>query len=183
MQNNKDEFLGAGYEAPKGGSSYMKLIKGENVIRILSNAITGFEFWNDDNKPVRSKEVPSSTPNIKCDADGVPTRVKHFWAFVVYNYATSGIEILQINQSSIQTAITNLVKDEDWGNPKGYDIKITKKGDGLTTEYSVNPKPAKPVDTEILAKFNANSINLEALFVGGNPFEKSVADVKPIEGF
>lgn len=185
MQNNKEGFLPEGYNIPaSSGSSYMKLQKGENVIRVLSTPVVGFEYWNNDNKPIRSKEVPSSTPNIKCDADGNATKVKHFWAVVVYNYDTKAIEILQINQASIQTAIVNLYKDEDWGNPSQYDIKITRKGEGLTTEYSVNPKPAKPVDTEILAKFNANPINLEALFVGGNPFEKSTGgDVKPIEGF
>lgn len=180
MQNKEESFLGESYEVPKSASSYMKLVKGENVIRILSNAVTGFEYWNDESKPVRSKEQFTTTPNIKCDADGVPTKVKHFWAFVVYNYATNNIEILQINQASIQTAITNLVKDEDWGNPKKYDIKITKKGDGLTTEYAVNPKPAKEVATDIATKYADSHINLEALFTGGNPFEK-VAN--KVEGF
>lgn len=180
MQNTQNGFLPTDYSAPAGGSSYMKLQKGENVIRVLSNAITGFEFWNDDNKPVRSATPFTNTPNIKLDADGEPTKVKHFWAFVVWNYESKNIEILQINQTSIQTAITNLVKDEDWGNPKAYDIKITRKGDGLTTEYAVNPKPAKEVDAEILEKYNANPINLEALFVGGNPFERTntAPDVK-----
>jgi len=41
---NQDSFLGNDYKQPSAGSSYMKLLKGENVIRILSNAITGFEF-------------------------------------------------------------------------------------------------------------------------------------------
>lgn len=174
---NQESFLGDSYKAPVSGSSYMKLQKGENVIRILSNAVTGFEYWNNDNKPVRSKEMFSNTPDIKSDMDGNPTKVKHFWSFVVYNYDTKNIEILQINQATIQGDIQALVNDEDWGNPKGYDIKITRSGEKLETKYSVNPKPAKPVSDEILAKYNAMNINLEALFTGSNPFEKTAEEI------
>lgn len=177
MQKQTSEFLGSDYKAPATTSSYMKLQKGENVIRILSNAITGYEYWNDDNKPIRSKEPFSATPNIKLDMDGNPTKVKHFWSFVVWNYDTKNIEILQINQATIQGNIKALIDDEDWGNPKGYDIKITRSGEKLETKYSVNPKPAKPVDDEIQAKYNASEINLEALFTGGNPFEKNTEPV------
>lgn len=170
---NQESFLGSSYEAPKAGSSYMKLNKGENVIRILSNAVTGFEYWNNENKPIRSKEMFSNTPDIKIDMDGNPTKVKHFWSFVVYNYDTKNIEILQINQKTVQSDIQALVNDADWGNPKGYDIKITRSGEKLETKYSVNPKPQKAVSPEILEKYNAMSINLEALFTGCNPFEKT----------
>lgn len=169
-----NEFLPKDYNVPVSGGGYMKLKMGENLIRIMSNAITGFEYWSDETKPIRSKEEFKETPNIKLDKDGNPTKVKHFWAFVVYNYEAKDIQILEITQSTIQSAITNLVKDEDWGNPKGYDIKIVRSGEGFETEYAVSPKPARELPVEITKKFEEKYINLEALFGGLNPFDKSI---------
>jgi len=169
---NKDEFLPQDYKVPVSGGGYMKLKMGDNLVRIMSNPIFGYEYWTNETKPVRSEVEFTETPNIKLDKDGNPTKVKHFWAFIVWNYETKNIEILQINQSTIQSAITNLVKDEDWGNPKNYDLKITRTGEGFDTEYAVNPKPAKAVTEEVAQKYADSKIKLEALFDGGNPFEK-----------
>lgn len=168
METN--EFLPEGYEVPVSGGGYMKLKMNDNLIRILSSAVVGYEYWNINNKPVRSKTPIEEPQDIKLDKEGKPTKVKHFWAFVVWNYDTKNVEILQLTQSTVQSAITNLVKDEDWGDPKQYDIKITRTGEGFDTEYTVSPKPAKPISDEILKKYNDKKINLEALFTGENPF-------------
>lgn len=164
-------FLPKDYKRPQTGGGYMKLEDGDNVFRILSDAITGFEYWNVDNKPVRSKEFPKNTPSIKTDKDGNPQKVKHFWAFIVWNYATNSVEILQITQSSIQDELINLNLDPDWGDPKEYDIKINRKGQDLETKYSVSPKPRKPISEEISQAFKEKKINLQALYVGANPFD------------
>lgn len=165
-----NDFLPAGYQAPATVSGYMKLQEGDNLFRVMSSAITGFEYWTNEDKPVRSKTPFTETPDIKF-VDGKPQRVKHFWAFVVYNYASKNIEILQITQSSIMSAIQNLVADPDWGSPKDYDLKINRTGKGLETEYSVNPKPKKPVEHDIQVAFADKKINLEKLYSGENPFE------------
>lgn len=165
-----NDFLPKDYTVPETASGYMKLKDGENVFRVLSSAITGFEYWTNDNKPVRSPYPFDETPNIKV-VNGQPQRVKHFWAFVVWNYATKAVEILELTQSSIQNAITNLIEDADWGNPKDYDIKITRTGAGLETEYSVNPKPAKELDHDIAVAYADKKINLQKLFKSENPFE------------
>ena len=163
-------FLPEGYQAPVSASGYMKLQDGDNQFRVLSSAITGYEYWTNDNKPVRSPYPFENTPNIKT-VDGKISRVKHFWAFVVWNYATKAVEILEITQSSIQNAISNLVADADWGDPMAYDIKISRSGAGLETEYAVSPKPAKKIDTEIVAAFGDKKITLEKLYKSENPFE------------
>ena len=164
-------FLPDGYEAPVMGGGYMKLVDGDNVFRVLSSAIVGYEYWTTENKPVRSKVPFTETPNIKTDKEGKAQKVKHFWAFIVWNYASKAVEILQLTQSGIQGSITNLVKDEDWGDPKNYDIKINRTGSGIETEYAVNPKPHKEIDSEILKAYADKPINLESLYDGGNPFE------------
>lgn len=163
-----NDFLPEGYKAPSSG--YMKLQEGENTFRVMSSAIVGYEYWNNAGKPIRSKTPFKTTPDIKIK-DGKPEQVRHFWAFVVWNYQTSAIEILEITQSSIKDGIQNLVSDKDWGNPRAYDIKINKTGSGLSTEYSVSPKPHKEVESEILQAFSDKKINLNKLYDGGNPFE------------
>lgn len=166
-----DEFLPKNYQPPVSGGGFMKLQDGVNLFRIMSPAIVGYEYWTKDNKPVRVKEMPKETPDdIKTGEDGEPSKIKHFWAFVVWNYQTKAIEILQITQASIQKAIREYADDKDWGNPKNYDIKITRSGQKLETEYIVSPKPAKELDEEIINKYKAKKINLEALYDGGNPF-------------
>ena len=166
-------FLPKNYEKPASGGGYMKLEDGDNIFRVLSDAITGFEYWTIDNKPVRSVGVPSETPNIKCDKDGNPQRIKHFWAFTVWNYKTKNVEILELTQSSIQTSILNLSSDEDWGDPKGCDLKVTRKGQGLDTEYAVSPKPRKDIAPEVKEAKEKKFINLKALYWGGNPFDEN----------
>lgn len=178
MTNNTNDFLPDGYEAPKSqGQNYVKLEKGENKIRILSKPIIGWLDWRDK-KPLR---FPMSEKPHPVDPK-IP--VKHFWAFVVWNYKTETISIMEITQSTIQHAIQALSKDEDWGNPFRYDIKIIKTGDGMETEYTVNPVPHKPVTAEVQNAFMLKGeIKLTNLFSGGDPFEnaKPVEVVKEVE--
>lgn len=164
-------FLPKGYKVPKSmsGGSYMKLQDGANKFRVLSPAITGYEFWTTDNKPVRVREYPKSMPaNIRPD-----TKIKHFWAFTVWNYNEEAVQILELTQATIQNAINDLYVIAEWGDPMGYDIVITRKGEGLDTEYSVSPIPHKPVRGDITQAYEKMTITLDALFDGGNPFEES----------
>lgn len=159
-------FLPENYVAPRTSNGYMKLQEGENRIRILTRPIVGWEDWREK-KPVRF--LYNEKPSKPFDAS---KPVKHFWAFVVYNYNEQRIQILHITQASIRKSLEDLSRDNDWGVPFSYDVKIFKKGEGKDTEYSVNPVPHKPVDTAILDEYRKNPCNLEALFYGEDPFSK-----------
>lgn len=98
---------------------------------------------------------------------------KRFWAFVVWNFDSKAIEILEITQTTIQTAMEELINSEEWRDPLGYSITVNRKGESLETEYSVVPSPAQPTPEGILEAYKAKPINLEALFTGGNPFEEA----------
>jgi hypothetical protein len=145
----------------------MKFQPGLNSIRILSSAIVGYEYFTGENKPVRQKEPFEEMP-IDIKQGG---KVKPFWAFVVYNYQLKMVQILELTQKSIMTAIKALVDNPKWGVPQNYDIAITKTGEGMDTEYTVQGEPpiAEPSE-EIKAAFAAKYVNLEALFVGADPF-------------
>lgn len=167
------QLLPKNYEIPKAPSNYMKFQKGLNKFRILSPAIIGYEYWNTENKPIRSKERFEFIPeNIRLE-DGMPTDIKHFWAFIVWNYQESSIQILEITQATIQQGI-KLGVDLREGNATNNDIGVIKSGDGFNTEYKVQFSDPSPVTKEIETAFKAKPITLEALYTGEDPFKSGV---------
>ena len=169
--NMNKSFLPEGYEVPKamGGSGYMKLQEGANKFRVLSEAITGYEVWTVDNKPVRFRDYPKTMPaNIRADS-----KVKHFWCFAVWNYWESSVQILEITQASIRDQMYDYYKLEEYGDPTQYDLNINRTGEGLDTSYTVQAFPPKPIAGEIIAEYQAKNINLAALFDNGNPFDNN----------
>ena len=166
----ENTFLPNKYELPKASGNYMRLEKGENKFRVMSSAIVGYEYWTNENKPVRSPEPFRETLNIKIDGNGKKS-IKHFWAFVVWNYKAKQIQILELTQSTIMGAIEALVKNEDWGDPKNYDITISRVGDGMETEYATMPSPHKTAPVEATQSYADMTIHIKKLYTGDDPFE------------
>lgn len=171
-----DNFLPEAYEVPKTGGNYLKFEKGQNRFRIVSSAIIGYEYWNKENKPVRLREMPQTTPvDLRKDS-----KIKHFWAFVVIDRKDGKIKIGEVIQSTIMQSIKALVDNEDWGDPKGYDLTVTKVGEDLDTKYTVQPSPHKPLTEEEAQLVAETKVNLNALYDGENPFEEKV-EIAPVE--
>lgn len=170
MDTNNNDWLPAGYKVPKPASDFMKLEDGANKVRIMSAPTIGYEYWNKDGKPVRVRVLPESIPtDIRIDSKtGQAERIKHFWAFIVWNYGASRLQVLEVTQATVQSNIQDLVTNPDWGNPSAYDITIVRKGQKLETEYSVQPSPHKPVPQEAGAAMKATKIDLSKLFEGGD---------------
>jgi len=166
---NQNDFLPTDYTAPKPSGHYMKLADGENRFRILSKPIIGWLDWQDK-KPLRFRMDAKPNPVDPKKA------VRHFWAFIVWNVNEKKMQILEITQSTIQSAIQALSKDEDWGSPFGYDIKIKRSGTDLETKYAVSPVPHSKLSDEAKeATKDMDKVNLEALYEGGDPFESMTA--------
>ena len=168
---NTTDFLPSNYEVPNPKSNYMKLKEGINRFRILSSTIMGWMYWNEDAKggkfPVR-KRMTETLRNE--DIEDIES-LRHFWAFVVWNYEESKVQILELTQKGLHRAIRALIKDEEWGNPiDKYDIAIIRTGKELATRYELQPKPAKPTDIAITEQFQKLHINLEVLFTNEDPF-------------
>ena len=169
-------FLPDKYEIPDASTGYMKFKIGENRFRVLSSAILGWESWLKDDEGNRKPRRWRMGEDIK--VEDVGDDPKHFWAFCVWNYATEKVQILEITQKGIMKSIKALTSDDDWGDPKDYDIVVTREGEGLDTEYQVNPKPKKELDKGITQFYKDLNINLEALFEGKDPFKtEEVFDV------
>lgn len=170
------DFLKEDYKVPTDSKYLNKFPQGETNFRVLSSAVTGYEYWRmngEKAEPVRAKEMWKKFPtDIKPDKDGAK-KVLHFWSFVVWSYEESAIKIMNIKQKTIMNAIKDLVDNKNWGDPKEYEITITKSGEGFDTKYSVMPNPKSELPESISQEYKENPVNLEALFLGTDPFEPS----------
>ena len=90
-----------------------------------------------------------------------------------------------MTQTTILGQFSDLIGNADWGDPRGYDITVVRKGKDFDTEYTVQPSPHKPVHPDIQTAFEEKKLKLEALFDGGDPFggEQTVAERKDDEEF
>lgn len=166
-------FLPEDYSVPASGGKYFKPQPGLNRVRILSSPILGTQGWITEEggkkRPVRvhmGERLPAEAKDAK-----------HFWALLAYNHEASECQVWEITQGTIQDALTNLAKNPAWGHPSGYDIAITRKGQGLDTEYSVMPEPKSELPESLRNEVAAmrQQVNLEALFDGGDPFGGDVS--------
>jgi len=162
---NENDFLPNNYEAPASNSNYMRFEDGKNKFRVLSSAIVGWIDWSKERKPIRTK----TEPEILVD----PSKpAKHFWCFVVWDYKDSTVKILEVTQVGIRNSILALVNDEAWGDPKNFDITVTREGKDFDTKYATMPAPHSDAPSEALVTYTGMKIDLEQLFVNGDPFKK-----------
>lgn len=181
-----NDFLPTDYEVPVKPGKYMKFQDGENRFRVLATPIMGWEWWvhSDGSIVQRGEKRLKGDKPVRCrmnefTEESATETAKHFWAMKVWNYEDKRVQILEVTQSTIQKLIKAYAQDEDWGSPLGYDLVITKIGEGLETEYTVKAKPAKPLDKEIKEQSDLVKVNLNALYEGKEPFE-DIDDVSDV---
>lgn len=168
-------FLPTDYTTPVEKSDYAKLAIGENQFRILSEAVTGYEYWTEEGgkrKPNRVR-LYEELPREVTYAGASLEKAKHFWAFAVLNKQTNDIQILELTQKTLIKDIEGLFRSKSWGDPRAYDLVIIKTKTGSEprdVEYSVRPEPKEELDEAIAQLYASMAIDLEKLFDGGNPF-------------
>jgi hypothetical protein len=145
-------------------------LEGEKRLRCIGEGITGFSAWTVDKKPIRWEAKPVQLPsNLAPDLSG-KVALKRFIASIVYDYEAGDFKILEITQQTLMTQLFKFIKDDEYGDPKDYDIKISKKGQGKDTEYSLLASPPRPVSKDIATSFEGVVCNLRALFDGEDPW-------------
>ena len=174
---------GENYEIPNA-SGYFKFEEGENMFRILGSfsekkAIQGISYWTTiegKRRPVRlPKNADGTFPVVPVeqleinkfgDAD-VP---KYFWAFPVWDYQEKKVKILEITQKKIIKYIQAMIANPKWGDPREYDLIITKEKNNGKVEYTCSCNPKESLSQEIIDIYGQTPINIHVLFTGGNPF-------------
>lgn len=171
------------YDAPET-SNYMSFEEGDNKFRILGSfsertAIQGMLYWKTiegKRKPVRyAKNDDGTYPTVamselEVNKFGELDTPRYFWALPVWNYQAKKVQILEIKQKTIINAIKAYIGNKKWGNPKDYDIIVTRGKEGEKTVYTVTVDPKEPVEESIIDAYVAINIKIQALFKGEDPF-------------
>lgn len=150
MPAPKKAFVPKGYEVKSGGGSFFNLQGGENKFRILTDAVIGKEGWKD-NKPFRrlGDDAVIEADEVDIDSKTKRPKVNDFMAFMVYDYKDAAVKLAVFTQATIRKALVGYATDEDWGHPEGYDITITKSGEGFGTKYEIKPSVPKPLVSSV----------------------------------
>lgn len=166
-------FLPEGTKEPVTKSYYTKLTEGTHKLRILSSAVVGWEVWERSGEKPTSKRY-TNQEDIELDLDGESSPAKYFWAFVVWNYEHQCCQIMQMTQKTLRAPLQALVDDAEWGDPKGYNITITRTGTKLEdTEYTLMPNPHSELAPEIKGEYDKLAPNImEKWMEGKDPFKK-----------
>lgn len=161
-----------------GNKGYFKPTDENTKIRIMKQWITWHmtrdKTWERP-RPIRSREVNDEIFKYYHPKDNP---IKHFRAFIVYDFTDKTLKIREITQKSIQDAITSLCGQEDRGNMLEYSINVYKKGKDMETRYFVTPCPDKWPSKEADEMMKDCKINLEALYSWEDPFTTSVHEQK-----
>jgi len=169
-------FLSNIQPSPSGGSgNYYRFTQGENKFRIVGSSdttppglIQGMIGWGEDNegnrKPFRWR-MGEDAPREFAE------KPREFFAFLVWNYEEACVQILELTQAGLKTELVTLAEDKEWGDPRKYDIAIIRNGEGIETSYVMTPKPHKKLPAAAVAMVKATTVNLEALYDGGDPFD------------
>jgi hypothetical protein len=147
-----------GYEhEPADNSVYLKIEPNSSArLRLASAPILFVDTFDDGTKADRWGWIVI----LKTVVDGKPVRtVKAFKAGVM-----------------IYKAIRALATNEEWGDPSGYDVTITRTGSGKETKYTVVPSPAKSMTDEEKKLVADANLDLGALFIKGGTATTATAE-------
>jgi len=118
-----------------GSGVYYKLADGLNRLRIVSEPV---DVWTSFNREEKTAKKYLSWDFAQNDPDA-----KHRWAMWVIDRNDGKIKLAEFG-ALICKQIQGLANDPDYSFDivPAYDIKITRSGSGLETEYVVAPSPA-----------------------------------------
>ena len=130
-----------------------------------------------------ARETDWSKPD-RPKIDGSFVKPRRFLAWVATSAARGRLEVLFIEQKSLREQLTEIlqeIEDYTWTEEglANFSIKISRKGQGLETSYSILPKVRK-VPEKIKAQWaeEKDTIWLPNFFEGKDPFDGRQTDSK-----
>jgi len=101
--------------------------------------------------------------------------IKFAIAVPVYNFDSGNVQVLSLTQKSILKELDSVSQMEDYEDLLAWDFSLSKKGSGLTTEYTLRPVPRKKGAQEHIdaawIEAKSNGFDISRLLTGGNPFK------------
>ena len=167
------------------------------------HAVTGWQYASEKPGPdgqlkfagyVVTRSHPGSPSDIARETDwakpdrpkidGTSVKPRRFLAWVATSATRGRLEVLFIEQKSLREQLTEIlqeVEDYTWTEDglANFSIKISRKGAGLETTYSILPKVRK-VPAKIASEWTSqkDSIWLPNFFEGKDPFDGKQTDEK-----
>lgn len=130
-----------------------------------------------------ARETDWSKPD-RPKIDGSYVKPRRFLAWVATSAARGRLEVLFIEQKSLRDQLTEILQEVDdytWTEEglANFSIKISRKGQGLETAYSILPKVRK-VPEKVKSEWQSqrDSIWLPNFFEGKDPFDGRATDEK-----
>lgn len=137
----------SGYDyEPKSNSPYLRLkSKGEKIkIRLASEPIMFLEDYKD-------KETGEVKTNER-------------WAWIVIDRADNEVKAYKAGVMVFK-GIKGYAKDEDWGDPTGYDLTIERTEEqGRYYVVTASPKTIRPLSAEEKKMVEESGIDLRRMF-------------------
>lgn len=134
-----------------------------------------FRFSYDPTHEDVIAEMGNYTPREGRGGPGTAD-VKLCVAVPIWNYEAGTVQVMQISQKSILRELDALSQEADYENLLEWDLTLSKKGSGLTTEYRLRPAPRKKGSQEMIdaawKEAQDAGFDIERLLTGGNPFKK-----------
>ena len=171
--------------------------------RLLGCAIVGWQYASEKRRdngelgfagyvvtrshPGQPDDIARETDWSKPDRpkiDGTFVKPRRFLAWVATSAARGRLEVLFIEQKSLREQLTEIlqeIEDYTWTEDglANFSIKISRKGAGLETSYSILPKVRKVPD-KIKSSWEKekDTIWLPNFFEGKDPFDGKQVDAK-----
>ena len=137
--------------------------------------------------PGQPDDIARETDWSKADRpkiDGSFVKPRRFLAWVATSAARGRLEVLFIEQKSLREQLTEILQEAEdytWTEDglANFSIKISRKGTGLETSYSILPKVRK-VPAKIASEWASqkDTIWLPNFFEGKDPFDGKQTDEK-----
>ena len=160
------------YASEKAGPDGELKFNGYVVTKTYPENATDLARETDWSKPDRPK------------IEGTTVKPRKFLAWVAMSAARKRLEVLFIEQRSLRDQLTEVLQDADdftWteNGLANFSLKITRKGAGIETSYSLLPKVrAVPETIKKLWLTEKDSIWLPNFFEGKDPFDGKQAEEK-----
>lgn len=141
---------------------------------------SGYDFsaeWPGDPAPHAAREVDWSNP-ARPKIEGSHVRPKRALVWTVFNQESQRMELAVIEQRSLKDGIIEIIGESDDytftdEGVANFCLKVSRKGTGLDTSYSVLPKLQKPTKAELAAFAEvAETAKVECLLNGAHPLRK-----------
>ena len=140
---------------------YMRLVEGENVVRIMGNPIQFYVHWVTAPDGSKKKIVsPIDSPDLVTRLEDSGFRRQAKWMIKVLDRSDDEFKVLEVG-SQIYNGVRALYNNPKWGKVTAYDLSVTRGPKGSQPLYNVTPNPKEKLDSSFKKKFQDFNDNLD----------------------